>query len=119
MPCPLLVIEKLSLTLVLLGNRACFGCLLLAVALTLLRLAFLTEVVAAALLHCRGVSRGWGAAVLGSDSGGEFGEDLRDPVPRIDVGAKFVVAAVEVLNEGVSCADHSRGAQSFETAHRP
>jgi hypothetical protein len=47
------------------------------VALTLLRLAFLTEVVAAALLHCRGVSRGWGAAVLGSDSGGEFGEGLR------------------------------------------
>jgi hypothetical protein len=44
---------------------------------------------------------GWGAAVLGSNSGGEFGEAVRDPVPRINVGAKFVVAAVEVLNEGV------------------
>jgi hypothetical protein len=45
---------------------------------------------------------GWGAAVLGSNSGGEFGEAVRDPVPRINVGAKFVVAAVEVLNEGVA-----------------
>jgi hypothetical protein len=45
--------------------------------------------------------------VLGSDSGGEFGDGVRDPVPRIDVGAKFVVAAVEVLNKGVPCADHS------------
>jgi hypothetical protein len=62
---------------------------------------------------------GWGAAVLGSNSGGEFGEAVRDPVPRINVGAKFVVAAVEVLNEGVPCADHFRRAQPFETAHRP
>jgi hypothetical protein len=54
---------------------------------------------------------GWGAAVLGSNSGGEFGEAVRDPVPRINVGAKFVVAAVEVLNEGVPCADHFRRAQ--------
>jgi|SRR6185437_13636676 hypothetical protein len=43
--------------------------------------------------------------------GGEFGEPVRDPVPRINVGAKFVVAAVEVLNEGVPCADRFRRAQ--------
>ena len=57
--------------------------------------------------------------MLGLDSGSEFGEGVRDPVPRIDVGAKFVVAAVEVLNEGVPCADHSGRAQLFEIAHRP
>jgi len=57
--------------------------------------------------------------VLGLDSGSEFGEGVRDPVPRIDIGAKFVVAAVEVLNEGVPCADHSGRAQLFEIAHRP
>jgi hypothetical protein len=62
---------------------------------------------------------GWGAAVLGLDSGSEFGEGVRDPVPRIDVGAKFVVAAVEVLNKGVPCADHSGRTQLFEPAHRP
>jgi hypothetical protein len=33
----------------------------------------------------------WGAVVLGANAGGEFGEGVRDPVPRIDVGAKFVV----------------------------
>jgi hypothetical protein len=66
-------------------------------------------------MRCRRVSR-WGAEVLGSNSGSEFGEGMRDPVPRIDVGAKFVVAAVEVLNEGVPCADHSSRAQLFEPA---
>jgi hypothetical protein len=50
-------------------------------------------------------------AVLSSNSDGEFGEGVRDSVPWIDVGAQFVVAAVEVLNKGVSCADHFRGAQ--------
>jgi hypothetical protein len=30
---------------------------------------------------------------------------VRDPVPRIEVGANFVVASVEVLNEGPPCAE--------------
>jgi hypothetical protein len=41
------------------------------------------------------------------------------PVPRIDVGAQVVMAALEVLNEGLPCADHSGGAQPFVPAHRP
>ena len=58
--------------------------------------------------------------MLGSNCGGEFGEGVRNPVPRIDdVGAKFVVATVEVLNQAVSCTDYLRRAQPFEPAHRP
>ena len=49
-----------------------------------------------------------GAAVHSSDGEDEFDEGLRDPMPRIDVGAKFVMTAVEILDEGVSRADHSR-----------
>jgi hypothetical protein len=50
---------------------------------------------------------GWGVAVQSSDGAGEFGEGLRDPMPRIDVGAKFVMTAVEILDERVSRTDHS------------
>ena len=58
--------------------------------------------------------------VLGSNSGGEFGDGVQDPVPRIgDVGAKFVVATVEVVNKAVSCADHLGRAQSLKPVHRP
>jgi hypothetical protein len=49
-----------------------------------------------------------GAAVHSSDGEDEFGEGLRDPMPRIDVGGQFVMTAVEILDEGVSRADHSR-----------
>jgi hypothetical protein len=49
-----------------------------------------------------------GAAVYSSDGEGEFGEGLRDPMPRIDVGGQFVMTAVEILEEGVSRADYSR-----------
>ncbi len=49
-----------------------------------------------------------GAAVPSSNGEGEFGEGVRDPMPRIDVGGQFVVAAVEILDEGMSCADDSR-----------
>ncbi len=58
-----------------------------------------------------------GPAVLSSDGEGKFGECLRDPMPWIDVGAKFVVAAAEVLDEGVSSAYRLAGAQPFETPH--
>jgi hypothetical protein len=40
-------------------------------------------------------------------------------MPQAGIKAEFVVTAVEILDEGVSCADHSGGAQAFETAHRP
>lgn len=38
--------------------------------------------------------------MLSSDGEGEFGEGLRDPVLRVDIKAKFVMAVVEVLDEG-------------------
>lgn len=47
------------------------------------------------------------------------GEGVCDSVPGIDIKAEFIVAAVKVLDEGVSCADHSNRAQPFETAHGP
>jgi hypothetical protein len=31
-------------------------------------------------------------------------------MPWIDIKAEFVMAALEILDEGVSCADYSRGA---------
>ena len=49
-----------------------------------------------------------GAVVHSSDGEGELGEGVRDPMSRIDVGGKFVMAAVEILDEGVSRADYSR-----------
>jgi sigma-70-like protein len=42
-----------------------------------------------------------------SDSEGEFGEGRRESMPWINIKAEFVVATAEVLNEGVSGADHS------------
>lgn len=51
---------------------------------------------------------GSGAVVHRLDGEGEFGEGLRDPMPRIDIKVEFVVAAVEVLDEGVSRADDLR-----------
>ena len=35
------------------------------------------------------------------------------------IGAEFVVAAAEVLDECVTGADHAGGAEPFESAHRP
>jgi hypothetical protein len=40
-----------------------------------------------------------GAAVLSSDGEGEFGEGFRDPMPRVDIKAEFVMAAVELLDK--------------------
>lgn len=60
-----------------------------------------------------------GAAVLSSAGVGEFRERLRDPVTRIDIKAEFAMAAVQVLDKGMPCADYSGGAQPFQTAYRP
>jgi hypothetical protein len=49
-----------------------------------------------------------GAAVHSSDGEDEFSEGLRDPMSWFDVGGQFVMTAVEILDEGVSRADHSR-----------
>lgn len=38
---------------------------------------------------------------------------------RVDIRAEFVVAAAQVLDEGVSGTDHSGRAKLFEAAHRP
>jgi hypothetical protein len=57
------------------------------------------------------VVRWWarlGAAVLSLNGEGEFGEGLRDLMPWTDLRAEFVMAAAEILDEGVSCADNSR-----------
>jgi hypothetical protein len=43
--------------------------------------------------------------VLYLDGERKFGEGRWKSVPRIDVHAEFVVASVEVLDEGVSSAD--------------
>jgi hypothetical protein len=54
-----------------------------------------------------------------SDSESEFGEGRRKPIVSADLDTKLVVAAADILDEGVPCADHSGGAQLFEAAHRP
>jgi hypothetical protein len=45
---------------------------------------------------------------------GEFSEDRREPMHRVDMQAEFVVASAEILHEGVPCADHSRRVQLFQ-----
>jgi hypothetical protein len=40
------------------------------------------------------------------DGGGEFGERRHDAQPTVSVEAEFVVAAANVLHEGVSSDDH-------------
>ena len=42
-----------------------------------------------------------------SDSVGELGDGCREPVPRVDVKAEFIVAAVEILDERMFDTDHS------------
>ena len=48
------------------------------------------------------------AKCLGSDRERELGEGRRQLMSRVGIQAEFVVAAAEVLHEGVSCADHLR-----------
>ena len=68
------------------------------------------------------VNGGWawqGRVVLRSDGEGEFGEGGRVPMLWVLIHAELVVATTEVLDEGVSGADHPGGAKLFEAAHRP
>jgi hypothetical protein len=41
------------------------------------------------------------------DGEGEFGKDCCDPVSRVEIDGQFVVTAAQVLDECVSCTDHS------------
>src|SRR6266851_1818923 len=54
-----------------------------------------------------------------SDGGGELVEGVADPVAGGDVGGEFVVAAAQILDEGVPGGDDPRGAVAFQAAHRP
>jgi hypothetical protein len=45
---------------------------------------------------------------------GEFGEGRRELICRVGIRAEFVVAATDVLDEGVSSVDHSDRAQLVE-----
>jgi hypothetical protein len=54
-----------------------------------------------------------------SDDEGEFGEGRREPMLWVEFYAEFVVAAADVLDEGVSSADHADRAEPFEATHRP
>jgi hypothetical protein len=47
-------------------------------------------------------------SVFGLDRERELGEGRRQLAPRVDIHTELVVASVEVLHEGVSCADYSR-----------
>jgi hypothetical protein len=41
------------------------------------------------------------------DGEGEFGKDCWDPVSRVEIDSQFVVTAAQILEESVSCTDHS------------
>ena len=58
-------------------------------------------------------------AVTGSDRFGELVERGRDSqVVGSGVDAEFVVAATQVLDEGVTADHHRRGPVAFESTHR-
>jgi hypothetical protein len=44
-----------------------------------------------------------------SDGERQLGERSREPMPRVNVGGKFVVAAANVLDKGMADADHPYG----------
>ena len=49
----------------------------------------------------------------------QLGQGSCQPVLRINVGGQFVVAAANILDKGVTDADHPYRTALFETAHRP
>jgi hypothetical protein len=44
---------------------------------------------------------------------GEFGEDLRESMPGVCIDSEFVVAAAEVLDEGMPGTDDANRTESF------
>ena len=56
---------------------------------------------------------------LGSDRTREFGEGCREPMLRVNIDTKFIVAPAQVLNEGVPGTDHVGRTKLFQAAHWP
>ncbi len=54
-----------------------------------------------------------------SDGECELTEGSGEPIPGIDVGGKFVVAAAQILDEGVPRADHLCRTEPFQATHGP
>src|SRR5829696_4175643 len=54
-----------------------------------------------------------------SDGQGEFGERCREAELCRNVGGEFVVAAAEVLHEGMAGCESCRRAEAFQSAHGP
>ena len=55
----------------------------------------------------RGLKRLRSARVI--STGHAFVQNLRrEPMPRVDIDSEFVVAAAQVLDERMPCADYSR-----------
>jgi hypothetical protein len=55
-----------------------------------------------------GIVHGVTAVGPRSDDEGQLREGSRKPVPGIDVGGEFIVAAAQVLDEGMPRTDHLR-----------
>jgi len=59
-------------------------------------------------------------SVTRSEYSGEFVEGRGDPeMPIPGVDSELVVAATQVLHEGVTPNDHPRGRVGLQSAHRP
>jgi hypothetical protein len=54
-----------------------------------------------------------------SETVGKFGERDADAIVCGNAGREFIVAAAQVLHEGVAAGHRSRGSQAFESTHRP
>ena len=72
-----------------------------------------------ALLRSAGSGKVGLSGVRWSDGSGELGEGGGEPMLRREIGGELVVAAAEVLHEGVSGGDHRARPEAFESAHRP
>ena len=68
---------------------------------------FFTRALKARLRPMRGLKRLRSARVI--STGHAFVQNLRrEPMPRVDIDSEFVVAAAQVLDERMPCADYSR-----------
>jgi hypothetical protein len=59
----------------------------------------------------------WSLTALDSDAGGECVECHAEPVVSGFVGGDFVVAAAQVLHEGVPCRQGWSGPEAFQAPH--
>lgn len=54
-----------------------------------------------------------------SDGKGKFDEGGREPMAQVGIDSEFIVAASEVLDEGVPSTDHPGRTKLFQPTHRP